>query len=156
MGSTINLTCIVRNLPEPSSIHWTHNGEVSCVYINMKHENKYKWEKRSENINFDFNFTQTTWKLRYCNINICNVLYIYQSQSEGKVYAFLTLRWGYMKLISGLPNNFSKWLCFSLCGICVWDKRQLKTFMETKTSILKSIKQKKKIQQKTMESNKKS
>ncbi|KAG5681144.1 hypothetical protein PVAND_010604 [Polypedilum vanderplanki] len=27
MGSTINLTCIVRNLPEPSSIHWTHNRE---------------------------------------------------------------------------------------------------------------------------------
>ncbi|CAG9802608.1 unnamed protein product [Chironomus riparius] len=27
MGSTINLTCIVRNLPEPSSIHWTHNAE---------------------------------------------------------------------------------------------------------------------------------
>jgi hypothetical protein len=29
MGSTINLTCIVRNLPEPPSIQWTHNGEVS-------------------------------------------------------------------------------------------------------------------------------
>lgn len=28
MGSTINLTCIVRNLPEPPSIQWTHNGEV--------------------------------------------------------------------------------------------------------------------------------
>jgi hypothetical protein len=31
MGSTINLTCIVRNLPEPSSIYWTHNGEVSYM-----------------------------------------------------------------------------------------------------------------------------
>lgn len=29
MGSTINLTCIVRNLPEPPSIQWTHNGVVS-------------------------------------------------------------------------------------------------------------------------------
>lgn len=29
-GSTINLTCIVRNLPETSStvMHWTHNNEV--------------------------------------------------------------------------------------------------------------------------------
>jgi hypothetical protein len=28
-GSTINITCIVRNLPEKSSMYWTHNNEVS-------------------------------------------------------------------------------------------------------------------------------
>lgn len=28
MGSTINITCIVRNLPEKSSMYWTHNNEV--------------------------------------------------------------------------------------------------------------------------------
>lgn len=29
-GSTINLTCIVKHLPEPPpGIYWTHNGEVS-------------------------------------------------------------------------------------------------------------------------------
>lgn len=29
-GSTVNLTCIVRHLPEPpAAIQWTHNNEVS-------------------------------------------------------------------------------------------------------------------------------
>lgn len=28
-GSTVNLTCIVRHLPEPpATIQWTHNNEV--------------------------------------------------------------------------------------------------------------------------------
>lgn len=27
MGSTINITCIVQNLPEKSSMYWTHNNE---------------------------------------------------------------------------------------------------------------------------------
>jgi hypothetical protein len=32
-GSTINLTCIVKHLPEPPpGIYWTHNGEV-CMKI---------------------------------------------------------------------------------------------------------------------------
>lgn len=31
-GSTINLTCIVKHLPEPPpGIYWTHNGEVSLT-----------------------------------------------------------------------------------------------------------------------------
>jgi hypothetical protein len=30
VGSTINLTCIVKHLPEPPpGIYWTHNGIVS-------------------------------------------------------------------------------------------------------------------------------
>lgn len=30
-GSTINLTCVVKDLPEPPpAIYWTHNGNVSC------------------------------------------------------------------------------------------------------------------------------
>lgn len=33
-GSTINLTCIVKHLPEPPpGIYWTHNGEVSWMLI---------------------------------------------------------------------------------------------------------------------------
>lgn len=31
-GSTVNLTCIVRHLPEPpAAIQWTHNNEVSTI-----------------------------------------------------------------------------------------------------------------------------
>lgn len=33
-GSTINLTCIVKHLPEPPpGIYWTHNGEVGQASI---------------------------------------------------------------------------------------------------------------------------
>lgn len=32
-GSTINITCIVRNLPEKSSMFWTHNEEVRDAFI---------------------------------------------------------------------------------------------------------------------------
>lgn len=32
-GSTINITCIVRNLPEKSSMFWTHNDEVRDGFI---------------------------------------------------------------------------------------------------------------------------
>lgn len=32
-GSTINITCIVRNLPEKSSMYWTHNNEVRVVIL---------------------------------------------------------------------------------------------------------------------------
>lgn len=32
-GSTINITCIVRNLPEKSSMFWTHNNNVRVCYI---------------------------------------------------------------------------------------------------------------------------
>ncbi len=32
-GSTVNLTCIVRHLPEPpATIQWTHNNEVNFFY----------------------------------------------------------------------------------------------------------------------------
>lgn len=35
MGSTINITCIVRNLPEKSSMFWTHNNEVRFSFCLM-------------------------------------------------------------------------------------------------------------------------
>lgn len=41
-GSTINLTCIVKHLPEPPpGIYWTHNGEVGMKlnFWNCFHEN---------------------------------------------------------------------------------------------------------------------
>ncbi|KAJ8873015.1 hypothetical protein PR048_026631 [Dryococelus australis] len=35
-GSTINLTCVVRNIPEPPpAIYWTHNSEVSVLQMKV-------------------------------------------------------------------------------------------------------------------------
>lgn len=32
-GSTVNLTCIVKFLPEPPPVvHWTHNNEVNAFH----------------------------------------------------------------------------------------------------------------------------
>lgn len=34
VGSTINLTCIVKHLPDPPpGMYWTHNGVVSCCSL---------------------------------------------------------------------------------------------------------------------------
>lgn len=34
MGSTVNLTCIVKHLPDPPlTVHWTHNNEVNNTKI---------------------------------------------------------------------------------------------------------------------------
>lgn len=30
LGSTVNLTCVIKHLPDPPlSVHWMHNNEVS-------------------------------------------------------------------------------------------------------------------------------
>ena len=48
-GSTINITCIVRNLPEKSSMYWTHNNEVRGFVIFYELTETKSQEKQKNN-----------------------------------------------------------------------------------------------------------
>lgn len=38
LGSTVNLTCIVKHLPDPPlMVHWTHNNQVR-IFISYSHK----------------------------------------------------------------------------------------------------------------------
>lgn len=69
-GSTVNLTCIVKHLPEPpATIQWTHNNEVCSNY--MYSYIVYTWN-REPTLTFQPQITYGMTIMNWINSGECN------------------------------------------------------------------------------------
>jgi hypothetical protein len=86
-GSTINLTCIIKNSPEPpAAIYWTHNNEVINILIHNSYRGvrcSHRWRERAQS-------SIKTWNCESvaCYANIIILATIYMQNSMGFVHYY--------------------------------------------------------------------